>query len=260
MGRIRTVKPEFFFDEELSALSCETHLLAAALLCYADDFGYFNANPGLIRANTLTLRELSGDIPEMIENLSRMGYLRLGTAADGKRYGHIVKFSVHQRVSHPTASKISSLPITWEDSGEFPEVSRILRNISALNREQGTGNREHISSDGEPSGDTSPLQKEKNEAVSRGFAYYLDKTGRDPVLYAFTPDRKKKGITRLDECLKKTNGDLESAVELMKAAIDALAASDWHMGRDPKTQGKCYREWDSHLFGSYKTMERWWNQ
>jgi hypothetical protein len=39
MGRIRTIKPEFTQDEELSTLHCETHLFAAGLLCYADDFG-----------------------------------------------------------------------------------------------------------------------------------------------------------------------------------------------------------------------------
>jgi hypothetical protein len=138
MGRIRTIKPEFFQDEELSALGCETHMLAAGLLCYADDFGYFNANYGLIRAAIFPLRELSGEIPEMVGSLAEIGYLRLGVAADGKRYGHIVKFLQHQRVSHPTASRIADLEIKWESSGEIPEDSGSLPSGSALKgREQG---------------------------------------------------------------------------------------------------------------------------
>jgi hypothetical protein len=130
-----------------------------------------------------------------------------------------------------------------------------------------TGTVQEISSDVETSGDRSQLelvqrntlQADKNAAVSRVFAYYLEKTGRESVLYAFTPDRKKKGLARLEDCLKKTGGDIEKAVDLMALAVDALAASDWHMGRDSKTQGKMYREWDDHLFGSYKRMEGWWN-
>jgi hypothetical protein len=60
--------------------------------------------------------------------------------------------------------------------------------------------------------------------------------------------------------LVKTGGDLEKAVKLMNVAIDQLAASDWHMGRNPKTDGKKYYEWERHLFKSYEQMEEWWNR
>jgi hypothetical protein len=46
----------------------------------------------------------------------------------------------------------------------------------------------------------------------------------------------------------------------MKIAVDALADSDWHMGRDLKTNGKKYCEWEDHLFKSYEQMEKWWNR
>jgi len=45
----------------------------------------------------------------------------------------------------------------------------------------------------------------------------------------------------------------------MKLAVDGLVTSDFHMGRDPKTAGRKYCEWEEHLFGSYERMERWWN-
>lgn len=98
----------------------------------------------------------------------------------------------------------------------------------------------------------------KSAVLTKVWEYYIVKTDRNPKTYEFTADRKKKGLARLEECLKKA-GDLEKAAELMIVAIDAIASSDWHMGRDAKTQGKFYREWDDHLFGSYKDMERWWN-
>lgn len=116
MARIRTIKPEFWRHEDLSALPEATHMLAAALLNYADDEGYFNANPALIRAECSPLREPSVSIQSSLELLVVIGYLQVGTAQDGKRYGRIVTFDDHQRVNRPTPSKIKALRIVWEDS------------------------------------------------------------------------------------------------------------------------------------------------
>ena len=142
MARIRTIKPEFWTHEGLSALPEATHMLAAALLNYADDEGYFNANPGLIMAACSPIREPSVRIPESLRSLHAEGYLMLGVGPDGRRYGRIIHFADHQKISHPTPSKISAISITWEDSGKLPEDSvnppEPLR--PDWNREQGTGN------------------------------------------------------------------------------------------------------------------------
>ena len=116
MGRIRTIKPEFFTHEELSALPEITHLFAAGLLCYADDDGYFNANEGLIKANVFPLRESSVSIHDMLNQLVELGYVRLGCNGTARRYGRIVNFDIHQRVNRPTPSKIKGLEIEWENS------------------------------------------------------------------------------------------------------------------------------------------------
>jgi hypothetical protein len=127
MARIRTIKPEFTQDEDLSALPAETHLLAAGLLCCADDEGYFKANAGLIRSAVFPLRECSVSIHEMLTQLSKVGFIRLGNGQDGKRYGLVVKFKEHQVVNRPTPSKIKRLQIKWDDSctthGELTEDS-----------------------------------------------------------------------------------------------------------------------------------------
>ena len=114
------------------------------------------------------------------------------------------------------------------------------------------------SDDPEPSCSTQKADDEK--AVRDVFAYYLQATDRNPKTYTLTLTRKRKGLARLRECLKRTDGNLENAVGLMKLAVDHLAASDFHMGRDVKTAGKRYCEWEGHLFGSYEQMERWWNE
>lgn len=141
MARIRTIKPEFWKHEALSELPESTHLLAAALLNYADDFGYFNANPKLVQAECSPLREPSVSIPESFRRLQAVGYIRLGTGADGRRYGMVIHFSEHQRVSHPTKSKIEDISITWDDSDNPPEnFGRPPDNFAP--ERKGTGNRE----------------------------------------------------------------------------------------------------------------------
>lgn len=114
------------------------------------------------------------------------------------------------------------------------------------------------------------VKEEKNKTLSLNpggfddtlteiFSYYLEKTSRNSKTYSFTHLRGERGRRRLNECLQKTGGNLENAVALMKLAIDGLFASDWHMGRDPKTNGKRYCEWEKHLFSSYEQMESRWN-
>jgi uncharacterized protein YdaU (DUF1376 family) len=95
------------------------------------------------------------------------------------------------------------------------------------------------------------------QALQDVFAYYLDRVGRKPGSYTLTPTRKQKGLARLRECLNRSQGDLPAAVALQKAAIDGICKSDWHMGRDAKTNGKRYVEWESHLFASVESLEKW---
>lgn len=116
MARIRTIKPEFWQHEELSALPEATHMLAAALLNYADDEGYFNANPKLVQSACLPLREPSVSVHDSLIALSNQGYLVLGRGDDGRTYGHIVHFLDHQRINRPVPSKIKGLRIEWGGS------------------------------------------------------------------------------------------------------------------------------------------------
>ena len=123
MARIRTIKPEFWKHEDLSELPPETHMLAASLLNYSDDEGYFNANPKLIQAECSPLREDSTNVRRSIELLSEIGYIRLFDGSDGKRYGHVVTFDTHQRVDRPKASKIKPLEISTKDRRKIDDES-----------------------------------------------------------------------------------------------------------------------------------------
>lgn len=117
MARIRTIKPEFWLNESLSSISECALILAAALLNYADDEGYFNANEALIKAACFPIREPSVSIHGALTELSVIGYIRMASCA-GRKYGHILNFEKHQRINRPTKSTISNLNLDWltEDS------------------------------------------------------------------------------------------------------------------------------------------------
>lgn len=139
MGRIRTIKPEFHAHEELSALPAETHLFASALVNYADDYGYFNANPVLVKAGTNPLRIDKTKTEDQLEQLEHIGYIEVRRSGI-KHYGRILKFDEHQRVSHPSPSKIK------DKFESLPKSSPIIPEsfVPEGNREQGTGNgKEH---------------------------------------------------------------------------------------------------------------------
>lgn len=171
MARIRTIKPEFWTHEELSELPEATHMLAAALLNHADDEGYFNANPGLVKAACSPLREPSVSIHDSIKSLAEIGFIALATGSDGKRYGRVCKFDEHQRVNRPTRSKIKELCVVWECSqkthAQLTEDSPPERNREQ-GKEQGAGNRETSSlrSDSSPASPNDPAGPAKLELVT----------------------------------------------------------------------------------------------
>lgn len=133
MARIRTIKPEFWTDEDMAEVSEAACLLAIGLLNYADDEGFFNANPKLIKAAVFPIREPSVTIPVMLRELSNQGYLTLFSTSDSKHFGLISNFARHQVVNKPRPSKIKEmelLPYSYgSDTGGLP-----------LGMDQGSGN------------------------------------------------------------------------------------------------------------------------
>ena len=109
MPRIRTVKPEFYQDEDLASVSETAFILALGLLNQADDEGYFKANPLLIKSQVFPLREPSVSIHGALSELSEIGYLELFEGSDGKNYGLIKGFTKHQTINRANPSKIKGL-------------------------------------------------------------------------------------------------------------------------------------------------------
>ena len=105
--RIRTIKPEFWSSETISPLSDKAKLLAIGLLNFADDEGYFWANPTLIRAAIFPFEDESKTILGLIQELSRAGYISTGKRGDdGRAVGRVINFTIHQRIDKPKQSII----------------------------------------------------------------------------------------------------------------------------------------------------------
>lgn len=88
-----------------------TRLMALALLNYADDHGYFWANPAMVRGALFPFDEDSSKVRRAFAQLAAEGYLVLGTTADGREAGFIVNFAKHQRVDRKQDSEIQPLMI-----------------------------------------------------------------------------------------------------------------------------------------------------
>lgn len=140
--RIRTIKPAFWKNETLSGLAKADRLLAVALLNYADDEGYFQAHESLVRGECFPFDEDSAEIRRGLAELSRIGFLALGTASDGQRIGRIVTFLEHQKIDKPSKSKFSALTISWDcASPDSASPPRIVAEDSVLEVEVGSGSR-----------------------------------------------------------------------------------------------------------------------
>lgn len=97
MGRIRTIKPELFLDEELGVLTGDHLALFAGLLTLADKQGRLEDRPTRIKASLFPYRSV--DVSVLLDDLERIGKV-VRYDFDGGRYVAIWSFSKHQR-PHP---------------------------------------------------------------------------------------------------------------------------------------------------------------
>jgi hypothetical protein len=153
--------------------------------------------------------------------------VRIGTGSDGKRYGHIVNFSEHQRVSHPTASKIAALSITWDADSAAPEK---LRNPpedfgpewkgKERNREDASATPPEVHRETSGGDDTSTI----GQQAARVFAHWQRVHGKPRAKL----DAKRRKLIRT-ALATYTEADL-------CLAIDGYKNSPFHMGQnDSKT-------------------------
>ncbi len=137
MSRIRTIKPEFFLDDELAELSPLHRLLFIGLWTLADCEGRLEDRPKRIRAQILPFDD--GDTDAMLQALHEHGFIHRYTV-DGLRCIEVSSFKKHQRLSGKEAEAQSLIP-PREKSGSNGEATGKQRgsNGEAANVQEGKG-------------------------------------------------------------------------------------------------------------------------
>jgi hypothetical protein len=123
VGRIRSIKPEFPQSETIGSLSRDARLLFIQLWTIVDDEGRTRAASRMLAS---LLYPYDDDARHLITGwlaeLAAKGCLRIYTA-DGSQYLEIVNWLKHQKIDHPSKSK---LPTFDGSLASLREPSRIL--------------------------------------------------------------------------------------------------------------------------------------
>lgn len=124
MARIRTIKPEFFRHRDLYMAERESALplrvAFAGLWTCADRQGRFRWQPEELKLDCLPYDEV--DFASVLEALAARGFIHR-YAADGKSYGVIPSFRLHQLINPREA--VSKLPEPPKDMELATRASRV---------------------------------------------------------------------------------------------------------------------------------------
>lgn len=97
MGRIRTIKPEFFVDDDIAALQPLTRLLFIGMWTLADRDGRLEDRPAKIKVQLLAYDDI--DVDKALTDLER-GRFITRYQADGRKLIQIRTFEKNQKVHH----------------------------------------------------------------------------------------------------------------------------------------------------------------
>jgi len=122
MARIRTIKPEVVESESLGKLSRESRLLFILLWTFVDDDGRSRASSRLLASRLYPYDE---DAPALIgawlEELELGGHVRL-YEVEGDSYLDIPKWLKHQKIDHPSKSRLPEFREGSRESASHPET------------------------------------------------------------------------------------------------------------------------------------------
>ncbi len=111
MARKRVISPELFTSESVASLPIPTRYTWVGLLCYLDDMGRGKDNPALIKAavwpldDSYTSRKVASDVQKLVQLGSLCRFECCGVPLL-----HVPTWSLWQKISHPTASKLCPCP------------------------------------------------------------------------------------------------------------------------------------------------------
>jgi hypothetical protein len=107
VARIRTVKPEFFESDTLAKVSRDSRLTFIGLFTLADDLGRLRYLPKKLAGELFPLDDdvTYVEIEKWIDELEAIDCVRV-YEVKGKTYIHLPEWEKHQRIDHPSVSRI----------------------------------------------------------------------------------------------------------------------------------------------------------
>jgi len=105
--RIRTIKPEFYMNDELAALPATTRILFTGLWGLADCEGRLEDKPKRIKLQVLPYDDV--DVDAALQDLHDAGFI-FRYEIDGQALIEVINFKKHQRLSGSEAKSSSVLP------------------------------------------------------------------------------------------------------------------------------------------------------
>lgn len=132
MPRIRSIKPEFWQDEELAQCSPHARLFAIAILQLCDSEGRFKWINMQIHAHAFPY-EPKINVEKLAGELQGIGYMTK-YEINGKTYACVTNFNKHQRLTGKESQTKSAIPSpgnNGETPGCFPE-----KHLDAQERER----------------------------------------------------------------------------------------------------------------------------
>lgn len=125
MARIRSLKPEYFDDEELGTqTSRDARLMYPGLWCYADEHSRVRGNPAWIKGKIFPFDEdvTPADVDRWISELEAVGSV-VRYEVKGASYLFLPNLSAHQRLDTDKVPSRLPAPPCADGSGKFSDDS-----------------------------------------------------------------------------------------------------------------------------------------
>ena len=231
MARIRTIKPEFWTDEDVMECSPNARLMFIGLWNFADDAGRLRASDKQIKAKIFPADQIDEtNIRGWIDELSSNGLVTL-YVVDNKEYLQINGWH-NQKIDRPQQSKIP--PPSNSDRRTFDEYSSAdskgEEGIGEERKEEGAGKK---SKDYAFEGKIIRIDHSQADAWRRNFpkvdlipeltaadAYYVENPPKDGKWFFAVSNWLKRSNER---AIEKQSPHKQSAPGKMdRAAVDAL--------------------------------------
>lgn len=209
--RIRSIKPEFFTDEDIALLPALCRIAFQGLWCHADKAGRLEDRPHRLKVLVLPYDDV--DFVEVLNALVAARFVQRYSGPDGRAYLQIRSFLKHQRPRPDEPESQLPIPESFTDPDEYSLLGSDEPDTAERIGKEGKGKELRKEGSTRPSGARPPVQAQDivdlwNQSV----------TSPIPQVTKLTTDRKAKIDARL-----KAYPDLDT----WQTAIDWVNTQAW---------------------------------